>query len=432
MGSRPLRMGYVVRMFPRLSETFVLQEILELERQGVEVIIFSLKRPDEGRFHPALSRLKAPIVFLDGHEPRKCWSWLADYWPSLSEHAPNLWRLIESALPARSNSLVDSIFTAAVLAAKAKEAGIDALHAHFATAACSAAYYANQISGIPYSFTAHAKDIFVNTVDDQLLAAKIEASRFMVTVSGYNSLYLTGRFTTVDSSKIRVLYNGVDLDYFSPNGRGAQDDPPVILGVGRLVAKKGFGELLTACALLKERGVPFRCRIVGKGRENAPLQAQAASLGIADDVAFLGALHQDEVRALMRTASVFCLPCLRAEDGNQDALPTVLLESLAIGLPIVSTRLAGIPEIVDSDVDGLLVEPSDPVSLADALENVLAQQELRARFAAAGRQKAEKRFDIRRNVGTLRSWFLEEDSTETSDVSPQLSVSASPSTKECG
>lgn len=403
----PLRIGYVVRMFPRFSETFVLQEILELERQGVDVTIFSLNKPNEGRFHPALSRLRAPVIYLDDREAKKWWSWLPDEWSALGADRTRLWQLLDEIAQRRDGGEIDNLFFGALLGARSRALGLDALHAHFATVSCSLAYYAHRITGIAYSFTAHAKDIFINSIDRDSLTAKINAARFVVTVTEYNRRFLIEQHPAADASRIRVLHNGVDLDFFSPDGSSPKLMPPTIAAVGRLVAKKGFADLIRACSILKSQGLTFRCVIVGQGREEMLLRALAMELGVDDAIELCGARHQEDVRDLLRSASVLCLPCRRDVDGNQDALPTVLLEAMAVGTPVVSTRLSGVPEIIDSGRDGILVEPETPVQLADALRRILSDSALADNLSGAGRRKAEDRFDIRRNVNTLRRWFDE-------------------------
>lgn len=403
----PIHIGYVVRMFPRFSETFVLQEILELERQGASVTVFSLNKPNEGRFHPALSRLKARVLYLDDREAKRWWSWLPDEWPVIEPYAGALWRLVQEVAMKKDGAEIDNVFYGALLSARAKALGVEALHAHFATVSCSLAHYAHRISGIPYSFTAHAKDIFADTVDRAFLTRKINESRFAVTVTEYNRRFLVEQHPGVNADRIRVLYNGVDLDFFSQDGTVIRHDPPVILGIGRLVAKKGFADLVRATDILKQSGQRFRCVIIGQGREESTLRGMIEESNLTAEVELAGAKHQEEVRDLMRSASVLCLPCLRADDGNQDALPTVLLEAMACGLPVVSTQLSGIPEIIDDGVSGLLVEPSNPHGLAGALSCVLTSPELRQRLIRNGRRKVEQHFDLRANVSTLHAWHRE-------------------------
>jgi glycosyltransferase involved in cell wall biosynthesis len=209
---------------------------------------------------------------------------------------------------------------------------------------------------------------------------------------------------------VRVIYDGVDLAAFRPDT--AARDPQLVLAVGRLVAKKGFSDLIEACRLLRERGRAFRCRIVGEGPLRASLESQAADL--SDVVEFAGASSQEDLAAEYRQASVFVLPAAIPPDGNTDALPTVLLEAMASGCAIVSTRVAGIPEIVDHEENGLLVEPADVPALTAAIERLLADPQLRARFGVAARLKAESRFDVMKNAAELYRSFTRAVTVERS------------------
>ncbi len=411
--STPLRMGYVVKMFPRLSETFILNEILELERRGVEVVIFSAKKPNEGRFHPQLSRLKAQVFYLEDLDVKKWPAWIGAQWSVLSGHADRLWSLVGEVLPEADPRKVEQIWHAAWIAARAQELGLTRLHAHFASLPANLAYLTHRVSGIPFSFTAHAKDIFVYAPSESGLREKIEAAEFMVTVTEFNRRYLLEQLPGIDANKIRVVYNGIDLANFQPNGADEQREPGLVLGVGRLVPKKGFGDLLEACALLRDRGVPFRCEIMGGGVEAKNLAAHRQQLGLEREVTFTGPVHQDHVRERLRRAEIFCLPCCVAEDNNVDALPTVLLESLASGLPIVSTDVSGVPEIVTAGVEGDLVAPNDPEHLSLALERLLTDPARRDQFSRSGRAKAESTFDQKENVGRLLSLFESSGSVQT-------------------
>ena len=289
-----LRMGYVTKMFPRLSETFILNEILELERRGVEVVIFSAKKPNEGRFHPQLSRLKAPVLYLEDLDGKKWADWIGAEWPRLSAHADRLWTLVGEEVPTGNSRRLEQVWHGAWIASRAEELGLSRLHAHFASLPSDLAYFAHRVSGIPFSFTAHAKDIYVYDPAESGLREKIEASQFMVTVTEYNRRYLLDALPGITADRIKVVYNGIDLSRFAfTEASGREAD--LILGVGRLVPKKGFGDLLEACALLKQRGVPYRCEIMGDGVDADLLHARRDELGLQDEVTFTGAVHQDQV-----------------------------------------------------------------------------------------------------------------------------------------
>jgi len=413
-----VKIGYVVKMFPRLSETFILNEILELERRGAEVVVFSVKKPNEGRFHPQLTKLKAKILYLEDLEPKKWPLWISREWSQLSEHNLGLWTLLEESLSNDNCFPMDHIWWSAWVAAQAEKLGLDHLHAHFASLPSSIAYLAHRISGINFSFTAHAKDIFVYDADEHHLRKKLGVAAFVVTVTNFNKRYLTETIPEADPDRIKVIHNGINLEQFQPDD-SVKRLPNRILAVGRLVVKKGFGDLLDACALLKNRGVAFECTIVGEGPEEEQLRQKCLELGLNGEITFAGARTLDEVMSLMQSATLFCLPCVTAADNNVDALPTVLLESLASGLPSISTTVSGIPEIIDSDVDGILVAPNDPPALSAQLASLLESPELRARFAKQGREKAERKFDLRQNAGSLFEMFR---SVQTEDKGPDSPV----------
>lgn len=402
--TRNLRIGYVAKMFPRLSETFVLNEILELERQGAEVTVFSAKKPNEGQFHPQLGRLQARVIYLDDLDPRKWAAWTGAEWPRLEPWADRIWGLVREALADREPERVELVWQAAWLASRAGALGLDRLHAHFATLPALMAHLAHRISGIPYSFTAHAKDIFVYSPAETRLRDLVDHADFMVTVTGFNRRHLLESLPGVDAAKIRMLHNGIDTESFTPAPAGSRDVDHV-LAVARLVPKKGLDDLLRACALLRDRGRSVRCTIAGGGPDAAALAGLRDELGLGSLVELCGPVKVDAVRDLMRRATVFALPCRVAADNNVDALPTVLLEALATGLPAVSTAVSGVPEIITDGCEGRLVPPDDPAALADALQSLLDDPALRARCAEAGRRKAAESFDIRRNVATLHGLF---------------------------
>jgi glycosyltransferase involved in cell wall biosynthesis len=260
------------------------------------------------------------------------------------------------------------------------------------------------LTGVPYSFTTHARDIFRAGINRNLLREKIAGASFVIGVSEYNRRFIEKDVRPARSSHVRVVYNGVDLKSFRPDPTVARE-PELILSAGRLVPKKGFADLLDACRLLREHGRSFRCRIIGEGPLRAELEAQAADLG--DVVEFAGARTQEELAQEYQRAAVFVLAATVPPDGNTDALPTVLLEAMASGCPVVSTRVAGIPEIVDHEENGLLVEPGAAPALSAAIERLLADPQLRARFGANARLKAEERFDANKNAADLYRLFAD-------------------------
>ncbi len=396
------RIGYVLKKFPRNSETFILNEILELERQGVEVTVFSLNRPDDGVFHRALSELRRPVVYLPTRKTDATLANLRSQLPMLRSSVQGLWREFEDLIASGRPDVWQVLGWGIDVAAMARERGIERLHAHFATVAAHVARVAHNLTGMPFSVTCHAKDIYRDGVTAARFTALLGRSDFVVTVCEANKRYILERLGG-DALDVRVLYNGVDTHAFHPRNR-APERTAHVLGVGRLVEKKGFHLLLEALGRMAAQGTRPRCSIVGDGEERSRLEKQAHQLGL-DHVTFLGMRTQDEVRALMQQASLMVLPCIIGTDGNRDALPTVLLEAMAAGLPVMSSPVGGVEEIVDHGRAGVLVAPGDVEALARAMTALLADPAKLDSLAAVGRDRAASHFDLATNVSTLRSWF---------------------------
>jgi len=391
--SSGIRVGYVLKMYPRFSETFIVTELLSMEEQGVDLEIFSLRSPVDGRFHESLARVKAPVCYLDAGGKA------SEAWETLRRGRSALGSRLEHELDELLDvSLIDAC-QAIELALAVRRRGITRLHAHFATVATTVARLASRLADVPYSFTLHAKDIFHEGVDQAQLRTKLADSAAAITVSDFNERYLTTRFGDSAKTVVRV-YNGIDLDLFSMEPPVSR--PPVVVAVGRLVEKKGFHHLLDAIALLVRRGRPVHLDLVGGGIEEAGLKARADALGVSGQVTFHGPLTQFEARDRIRGAAVLAAPCVVGADGNRDGLPTVILEGLALGTPVVATPVTGIPEAVVDGHTGLLVPEGDVPALADALCRLLDDPDLRCRLAEAGRRHVEANFDSRVNVRQLR------------------------------
>ncbi|MDQ3697700.1 MAG: glycosyltransferase, partial [Gemmatimonadota bacterium] len=293
-------------------------------------------------------------------------------------------------------------YQALLLARAVRERGIRHLHAHFATAATTVARLAAHIAGVPYTFTAHAKDIYHTSVDPGELREKLCDAAAVVTVSDFNDHYLHARFGD-DATAVHRVYNGLDLARFPYEAPAVR--PPRIVAVGRLVEKKGFADLVDACAVLAGRGIDFTCAIIGGGPLEDELRSRILERGLLERVTLLGARTLEEVTAAVRDAAALAAPCVVGEDGNRDGLPTVLLEAMALGTPCVSTDVTGIPELITDAETGLIVPQHDPTALALALERLLGSAELRVRLAEAARSVIEREFDIHRNTRAMRALF---------------------------
>lgn len=400
------RVGYVLKKFPRLSETFILNEVLELQRQGVDVHVLSLYTPDEGRFHADVALLENPITYVPELRPRDLFRRLDDQRGALPAVLARAADALEYVLDLGEVDGLPVLKRALPLALEIERLGLQHVHAHFATIAARAALCVRHLTGVPFSVTAHAKDIYRETVRPDRFARIVDDAEFLVTVCDANRDYILDALAPGREDKVVRLYNGVDLDRFAASASPAGDGVPRLLSVGRLVPKKGFPVLLDACAELMRRGVRFECEIVGDGEDRAALEARAAALGLGAHVTFAGALPQDEVVRRTRRADLMCLSCVTDADGNKDALPTTLLEGLACGRAVVSTPVGGVPEIITHGENGLLVPEGDVAALADALADLLRDPATRARMGEAGRRRAERDFDLRANVGSLRARML--------------------------
>jgi colanic acid/amylovoran biosynthesis glycosyltransferase len=389
--------GYILKMFPRFSETFILNELLELERQGVTLRIFSLREPDDGIVHREVALVRGEVTYIQW---RRVVTVARAHARVLRRSSARYARALLLALRRRRVTSVKYFLKAGMIADHVQREGIGHVHAHFASSAASVALDVHRLTGVPYSVTAHAKDIYRHDLDLDYLRAKLDQARFAVTVSDYNRDHLS----RLGAGNVVRIYNGIDLRRFAPNGRGV-DEPPLLLAVGRLVEKKGFDVLIRACGLLRADGVRFRCRIVGKGELADELQTLIAALDLEQHVELLGPLPREKLLELFPRASVVAAPCLVGSDGNRDGLPTVLTEALALKIPVVATPVTGIPELVEDGRTGLIVPERDPAALAAAIRRLIQEPETARRLAEAGRARVERDFDLHVNVRELRSLF---------------------------
>jgi len=380
----------VVNGFPRLSETFVLQELLELERRGLRLHVVALRRPDEVIEQEAVRELSAEVEYL----------------PELSENAQRLAvRTAHAALLVRrrvrylhgiSAAIASPDFSRSrlhlglLLAHRVARLSSPPIYVHFAHKPATIGRFAALLAGVPYALSAHAKDIWLTPKPE--LARKVRDAAVVLTCTsdGRDLLHELARGRT----PVRLAYHGVDLT--RPPRAHSDGDVPVVLSVGRLVEKKGYPTLLRAAGLVRGRGVEFRLRIAGEGPEWSVLQRLVHELGLGDTVSFLGPLSEVEVRSEYDRADVFALACRALENGDRDGIPNVILEAMAHGLPVVSTTASGISEAVVDCESGFLARQDDPEAFAAALARVLGDGELRAQVGGAGRARAAGKFD--RNV----------------------------------
>ncbi len=384
---------YVLKRFPRLSETFVLDELLRLEASGERILIDVLLPPEDGPRQRGLNDLKASVRYLPRH-PRLRRPSTALLQLRLFARRPSVW--LEVASRARHSGRWRRFLQAGLVADRVLREGARHLHAHFATAATEVARDAAALAGVPVTVTAHAKDIF--QADNALrLRERLEGVSAVVTISDFNAGHL------------RRVLPGIPVHHVPP---GIELGEPVaqmpegsVLCVARLVPKKGVDALIEAFALLRDRFPSRRLEIIGDGPLRAELARLAAQRGIADRVAFLGPRPREDVERAFDRCSIFVLPCRIARDGDRDGMPTVLLEAMARSVPVISTRVGGIPELVQHEQTGLLVAPDDPSGLARAIARLLDDPSLAHQLGINGRALVAERFDPQRNLRLLQAVF---------------------------
>jgi len=391
-----MRVGYVLKRYPRYSETFIVNEILAHEAAGLDVEIFALRHPNDTHFQDSISRVRAPVTYLAAPELKasKLWSALR----KVARRHGDFAAVLDKIWTEDSTE----VYQAAELAKIVREHEIDHLHAHFATSAAGVARMAAAFARVPYTITAHAKDIFHEDVDPDDLRRKLSDAAAVVTVSDYNVEYLHAQYDSAADGVVRI-YNGMHLDRFPY--ASALVRPPRIVAVGRIIEKKGFGDLVSACASMAAQGRRFECIIIGTGELEEQIRRQIADAGLTSTVQLLGPRPQREVIELTGGAAVFAAPCVVGADGNRDGLPTVLLEAMALGTPCVSTDVTGIPEVVRDGDTGVIVPQHDPAALAVALGRLLDDGAERERLATNARRLIEEEFDIHRNAARQRDLF---------------------------
>jgi glycosyltransferase involved in cell wall biosynthesis len=406
--------GILLKGYPRLSETFIANEILLLEKLGFKLHIFALRNPGEAKVHERVRRVRAGVTYIPDYPFRFFFSLLYSnmclwrrrpglYWQAFCFAMRCSWRYKDS-------SPFKRFVQAGYFVQKALPGtGVRHVHAHFSNDPATVAFFASWLTGISYSISAHAKDIYVEKND--FLRRKIAQARFVVTCTEYNKNYLQ---KLVDATTpILRCYHGIDLEYFSVPAKTKSGSPPAILSVGRFVPKKGFSVLIQALHLLRQTGQEFRCDIIGGGPLAGALHDQIAKLQLSDCVHLHSQMSQHELLAYYRAASLFALACEVQSDGDRDGIPNVIVEAMAMGIPIVSTRISGIPECVEEGANGFLVAEKDPSALAQAMASLLKQPELARQFGRAAREKVEREFDAGRNVkqiGAALREILEDNS----------------------
>jgi glycosyltransferase involved in cell wall biosynthesis len=394
---RPL--GVLVKIYPKLSETFILEELLGLERLGLSLRLYALSPATDAINHPAVAQVLAPVVTVPALTRHSAWQFATRH-AQLLVAAPGryLGALAAACVPqwGPGASGLQDFVRAGWLAVQMRDDGVQHLHSHFISSPTDVAAWVARLLRMPFSISAHAKDIYLS--NPRHLQRKMEAARFTVTCTEFNRQTLTN---IAPKAVVHRMYHGVDHALFHPARRQLASAVPVIVSVGRLREKKGLDTLIDACAVLRARGQAFVCDIVGYGEEQARLQAQIQRLGLHEQVRLVGKLAREQVIERYACAALYVQPARIAADGDRDGIPNVLLEAMAMGLPVVASRVSGIPELVSHGVNGVLVEPDDAQVLADAVGHLLQRPMACADLGCRARETVTEQFDNDHNLRLL-------------------------------
>jgi glycosyltransferase involved in cell wall biosynthesis len=400
----PLKVAYIMSRFPKLTETFILYEMIAMQREGVRVETYPLLREKAEVVHPdAVPFVKAahfqpflslPILRANLHYLlRKPGAYLRTLWALLSANLGSF-RFFTGAI---------GIFPKSVFFAyQMKADNVDHVHAHFASHPAAAGFIIHRLAGIPYSFTAHGSDLHR---DRHMLREKVAEAAFVVAISNYNKELIISECLGKYQDKVIVIHCGVDRDVFQSPARAMAAETGKntmrILCVGSLHEVKGQAYLIQACAKLAEKDIDFVCHFVGDGPDRKSLTDLAAQLGISERVHFHGQQKRDRIAQLLQETDVLVAPSVPTSDGRREGIPVVLIEAMSSGVPVIASDLSGIPELVLNERTGLLTPPGDVAAITNALERYYLNPTLRRRLGEAGREMVTEEFDLYKNAARL-------------------------------
>jgi glycosyltransferase involved in cell wall biosynthesis len=404
-----LKLAYLAPEIPALSATFVYNEILALTELGHEIIPFSVHKPIMPAIHQHLDELRSKVIYLYAM-PKKTvfFSHLKlltkkpiHYIKALSECMKDMFQV--NILSRDARGLFYRFFYAAKLAQDLVDNDIQHLHVHFAHVPTDIAMYASMLSGIPFSVTAHANDIFERGL---LLDKKVERSGFFATISDFNRHYIQQTYQ-VDPGKLEIIRCGVDSRVFTRKSSIALSGPVRIGVVGRLVEKKGIDTLISALAILHTQFSDFKVEIAGSGPLEEELKQQVTQLALTDKVVFLGPLPHDQVVKFVTGLDLFVLPCKKDKQGDMDGIPVVLMEAMMVGTAVISSKISGIPELVINGQTGMLIEPDNSEQLAAAMLELIKDEALRTTLIRNAEKKVQQEFAQDINARRLQTLFTE-------------------------
>lgn len=401
-----LSVAYVLLRFPHLTETFVAEEIRSLQRMGTSVRVFSLLESRENLVHPVSRELLPHVCYVPGLRAPSLWG--AQIWFLLRDpvrYSTLLWRLVSQPapdpffLPKRFVTFLKAVWVAKEL----ERRSVQLVHAHFAWLPAAAGVIVSQLLDLPLTVTTHAFDIY--SVQNDLLKLTTRLADRVITISEFNRQAMLRMIPNLRAKQIEVIHCGIDLDAFQGTARPTNGRTIQITSVGSLIPKKGHQYLIQACGELGRKGLDYQCRIVGDGALKQPLRALISDLGLNERIVLTGPQSQTWIRDRLRETDLFVLPCVVAEDGERDGIPVVMMEALAMNVPVVSTPVSGIPELIRHEETGLLVPERDAGALAAAIVRLVTDRSLRCRLTANGRALVESEYNISDNANRLAALF---------------------------
>lgn len=406
-------LGYILKGYPRISETFISNEILLLEQLGFTLHLFPMRLPRESFCHESVKKIKAKVDYLptellpEFHRLLPANIFLAVKKPARYKAA--LAFAHKGISPGTRLATQKHLMQAATMTNNHLLKGqVDHLHGHFAHSPTSVTLFASILAALPFSFTAHAKDIY--TSQKEKLRRKIEKARFVVTCTRYNADYLKA-FASDTGVPIHCIYHGIDLDLFRPGKKKRTRPPYHFLTVARITEKKGLPTVYRALAILKDKGIDFSHTLIGEGDDREKTEQLIAELGLKSRCQLLGTRTHDEVLSQFGKSDIFMLGCEIAQNGDRDGIPNVLVESLAMGVPAVATAVSAIPEVLVDKITGRTVAAKDPEGFAQAVLDLLLDSPGTKKMVAAGTKKVREDFDNKRMVRQLARLFTENVST---------------------
>lgn len=411
-GADQIKVAYMMSRFPKITETFILYEMLAMEQHGVTVEVYPIQREKTNVIHPEAQSFVARANFLPWVNGDIVAANVRMLRRKPLTYLHTLWTLIRANLGSRwylSGKL--ALFPKSVRFAEMMEADeITHIHAHFASFPAAAAYIVHRLTGIPYSFTGHGSDL---NRDRHMLKEKVEAATTVVPISEFFRRMILEECGLHNDTKVVVVHVGVDTAVFEPRTEPTPfekgEGPFVITAVGTLHEVKGQTYLIQACREMKKRGVEFQCHFVGDGPDETELRRQVSEWGLDDNVIFHLRQPREFVVGILKKTDVLVQASVPSSDGRREGIPVVLMEAMGSGVPVISTRMSGIPELVHDGECGLLVEPKEVGQLADAIQRLYDDAELRQRFGVSGREKVIREFDLNLNAVTLAQYFTKRD-----------------------